>query len=373
MLFLLLNIVLFISSLTNDKIIFRSSFIFTAVVCSISFGRGYDWINYYDVYTNIDDYLYNFPFEPGYFYVLRFFNWLNVNYPIQNGITTLFLFFCIYSFAKKTNYPSLTFFTIFCFMGHYVLSEQIRQALAICIILLFFDVFRHRKIIKGTLVIFLAMSFHVSAMFCFIYFFMLNDRTRQPNTKFFIVCFIFILMAYSIWLNPNIISFLPLIYKKFVGYTEAYTEGFISISRIVSSKVVLIYLSMLILLFHIYKKSKDRYVFFSTKAIILMIITKLTVFLGRFQYYAIPLLILGIDNYFYDKKRKGKILIYQLYYSICLFVISLVPLWSPSTFDSINDPILINANSKYIEKKISERCMTLNHYDPENEAIIRCK
>ncbi|EFO2545303.1 hypothetical protein B6R26_03510, partial [Escherichia coli] len=180
-----------------------------------------------------------------------------------------------------------------------MLSEQIRQALAICIILLFFDVFRHRKIIKGILVIFLATSFHVSAMFCFIYFFMLNDRTRQPNTKFFIVCFIFILMAYSIWLNPNIISFLPLIYKKFVGYTEAYTEGFISISRIVSSKVVLIYLSMLILLFHIYKKSKDRYVFFSTKAIILMIITKLTVFLGRFQYYAIPLLILGIDNYFY--------------------------------------------------------------------------
>lgn len=80
-----------------------------------------------------------------------------------------------------------------------------------------------------------------------------------------------------------------------------------------------------------------------------MIITKLTVFTGRFQYYAIPLLILGIDNYF-TIKRKGKILIYQLYYSICLFVISLVPLWSPSTFDSINDPILINANSKYIEK-----------------------
>ena len=371
MLFISLNVLLFISSFTNNRTIFKNTFFMTACYCSMSFGRGFDWINYYDVYQNVE--LYDAPFEPGYLNVLRTFNWLGFSYPMQNFVVVLFLFYCVYVFVSKTQNPSLAFFTIFCFMGHYILSEQIRQAIAICIILLFFDFFIKRKVLKGTVVIALAMCFHISAVFCFIYFFIVNTNAKYSNVKFSIYCSVFLLVSYYMWSNPAIISTVPILYNKFVSYTEAYTEGFISIERIISSKVVMIYIFLLCLSIWLLKKYNLKSLNGSIKALVFMTLSKLTIFFGRFQYYMVPILILGFDEYFAKYKIKNKVNVHRLIYASCLFIISLVPLWTPSTFESINDSLYFNASPKEIESGIMRRCKTLNHYDPQNGAIWRCK
>ncbi|MDW2866439.1 EpsG family protein [Enterobacter hormaechei] len=373
MIFLALNFFLFLLSFRNDKVIFKIGFIVTAAYCSLSFGRGFDWINYYDVYQNLDLKYYDSPFEPGYYFLLRIFKLFGLSYGIHNFIVIGFLFFCIHNFCIKTKNPSLAFFTLFCFLGHYILSEQIRQALAICIILRFFDVIRNRRVVAGSVVILIAMTFHMSAVFCFLLFFIINDEKKNTNIKFLVYCVSFLFVAYILWLYPVIISSIPMLYNKFIDYTNAYTEGFISVERIISSKVVFIYFMMLIMCLLLLINNRLSSVNSSIKALIFMIITKLTIFLGRFQYYMIPLLIIGLDDYFKRSKKPWTIDINRLFYAICLFVISLVPLWTPSTYESINDSLYINASDHDIENAISRRCATLNYYDPENGAIRRCR
>ncbi|WP_370690441.1 EpsG family protein [Enterobacter cloacae] len=109
--------------------------------------------------------------------MLRIFKLFGLSYGIHNFIVIGFLFLHT-QFLHKNKNPSLAFFTLFCFLGHYILSEQIRQALAICIILRFFDVIRNRRVVAGSVVILIAMTFHMSAVFCFLLFLSLMMKKR---------------------------------------------------------------------------------------------------------------------------------------------------------------------------------------------------
>lgn len=376
MLFFLMNTFLYLMSFNNDKRLFKITFFVVTVYYVFSFGRGYDWINYYDIYHNITDStsVFDSPFEPGYYIYMMVAKMFGATYIIQNSLATMAVFLCVYRFCINTNNPSLSFFAIICFMGHYLLSEQIRQAISVCVILLFYDAFLKKKIYLSLFSIILAMMFHISAIFCLLYYLILNDNKKYSNLKFLIYCILFLVAFYYAWANPDLLIGAKFLYYKFVAYANSYDEGFISIEKLINSKVIFIYFIMLTISIMILKYRKVPAMNNSIKALVFMILSKLTVFLGRFQYYMVPLLISGFDEYFSRRKISGNALVYRTLYATSLFIISIVPFWTPSTLSSINNSLyIISISEKQIENAIQERCETLNHYDPNNKAIKRCQ
>lgn len=165
MAFMIINISLFIFSFFNSKLVFKVSIFLTFLYCSLTFGRGYDWINYYDYYNSIAKGYDTMPFEPGYYYVMVLFSYFNAPFSVLTFFTTVFFFIVIYKFCIETKNPSLNFFTIFAFMGFFMFSEQIRQGVAVCIIMLAIPYFERNEKWKASIFIALAMLFHVSAIF----------------------------------------------------------------------------------------------------------------------------------------------------------------------------------------------------------------
>ncbi|EIY5006730.1 EpsG family protein [Klebsiella variicola] len=370
--FLLINIMLFICSFFNKKILFYISFFISLLYFCFTFGRGFDWINYYDIYLSINPNVFELPFEPGYYIIMRVFHYFGSPFSVMMAFTTLVMFSFIFIYCRRMQNPTLSFFTLISFMGHYLFSEQVRQGLAICIILYGFPFFERKQYVKAFLIILIAMLFHVSAIFCLLFFFIIKKNESFANIKFSIYCLLFLMLSYYIWSNPAIVKFIPLFYSKMIDYSTSYTEGFISVGKILSSKVAFLYIVMLVLSILILKKTKNSDVNRAIKALIFMTLTKITIFFGRFQYYVMPLLISGLDDYF-SRNTGRKISFYKVIYVTSLFVISLVPLWTPSTYTSINDPIYIGSSVKEVEGKVGNRCMILNKYDKDNNAIWRCR
>ena len=372
MAFLVINILLFISSFFNNKLIFKLSIFAVFLYCSLTYGRGYDWINYYDYYNSIGYGNSTMPFEPGYYYVMVVFSSIGLPFSILTFFTTIFFFVVIYIFCNRTENPSLNFFTVFSFMGFFMFSEQIRQGVAICIIMLSIPYFERNEKKKAGFFILIAMLFHVSAVFCFLYFSIMKVGGHFGKLKFISGSLIFVILALYVWNNPGVLSFIPFLYDKMSAYNQSYGEDAASILKIFLSKAAFIYIFVFVLCFLFLRSGGGKEIDRAIKSSFFMILTKLTFFLARFQFYAVPTLIMGLDRYFTSKGTGGRVSLYKAAYLIVIFLISLVPYWSPIYTRSLASPLYITSSKSDIEKTIGRRCSDLFNYDKENNAIRRC-
>ncbi|WEJ92059.1 MAG: EpsG family protein [Klebsiella huaxiensis] len=372
----IVNLILLLCAIKENERLYKLSLILIAACFILSFGRSYDWINYYDVYININDYgIVNLPFEPGLFWVMKVFDSVGLPFSILNGCMELFIFYSVYQFCKNKENKSLSLFILFAIMGNTLLTEQIRQGLAFAIILRFYYLFEEKKNLKSCLVILIAMLFHMSAVICFL-FFPLNKKHGMPSIiKFSIYCVAFLIVSYFLWLKPDLVSSIGILYGKLVDYKNSYTEGFVSWSNLYESKVLILYLAILTLTFIIRRKKKNTCgvgIDSSIKALIFMSLTKITVFFGRFQYFMLPIFISGIDKYFTSSSPR-RISFYKILLLVILYFISLTPFWSNTYVHSMNDPVYLFSSKSDISSTINRRCAALHAYDKTNNAIIRCR
>ncbi|HIB4660928.1 TPA: EpsG family protein [Klebsiella quasipneumoniae subsp. similipneumoniae] len=372
MAFMIINISLFIFSFFNSKLVFKVSIFITFLYCSLTFGRGYDWINYYDYYNSIAKGYDTMPFEPGYYYVMVLFSYFSAPFSLLTFFTTVFFFVVIYKFCIETKKPSLNFFTIFAFMGFFMFSEQIRQGVAVCIIMLAIPYFERNEKWKACIFIALAMLFHVSAIFCFLYFSIMKTEGNFSKLKFISGSLLFVMLALYVWNNPGVLSFIPFLYDKMSAYNESYGEDAASVLKIFLSKAAFIYIFVFLICFLFLKDGGGKEIDRAIKSSFFMVLTKLTFFLARFQFYAVPTMVMGLDEYFSSKGRNGRISIYKTAYLCVIFLISLVPYWSEIYSRSLASPLYIISSQSDIEHTIGRRCMDLFNYDKENNAIKRC-
>lgn len=372
----IVNLILLLCAIKENERLYKLSIIFIAACFILSFGRSYDWINYYDVYININDYgLMNLPFEPGLFWLMKIFDSIGLPFSLLNGCIELFIFYSIYQFCKNKENKSLSVFILFAIMGNTLLTEQIRQGLAFAIILRFYYLFEDKKNLKSFFIILIAMLFHMSAIICFL-FYPLNKKNGMPSIiKFTFYCVAFLIVSYFLWLKPDLVSSVGILYGKLVDYKNSYTEGFVSWSNLYESKVLILYLAILVVVFIMRRKKKKVFgveIDSSIKSLIFMALTKITVFFGRFQYFMLPIFISGIDKYFTASTSK-RISIYKIAILIILYFISLTPFWSNTYVHSMNDPVYLFSSKNDINSAINRRCAALHAYDKTNNAIIRCR
>ncbi|ULR32471.1 EpsG family protein [Dickeya fangzhongdai] len=363
---------LFFASFSRSNIVFKLSFIITAFTFCVSFGYGYDWINYFEIYDSINKYKVDYiPFEPGYYYVMKFMSYINAPFQLLHIFTTVLIFSLVYLFCKKMKNKSLSFFTLFSFMGFFMFIEQVRQGIAVCIIMLSVGLVSDGKKIKYFIMVLFAIFFHISAIAGLSYYLLSRKNNVKYGKSIYIIISVgfieFILYAFE---NPSVISFIPIIGQKIFLYGLMGN----SLNNSLFLKSSLVYIFLIILCFYFQRRESNvgrdyGKIDGSIYSSLLIWQTKAAFFLQRVQYYAVAPLIMGLDDYFFVRKKFS---LSRIMYSITVLIIAYMPMRFQIYQYSITNPLFITASHSEIWNKIGRRCSDLLKVDDGNFIIKEC-
>lgn len=363
---------LFICSFSRSRYVFNASLLMTTLVFCFSFGYGYDWINYFDIYSTIkNSENSSSPFEPGYYFLMILMSEIGAPFQLLHVVTTLIIFLLTYLFCKKTKNPNLSFFIIFSFMGFFMFMEQVRQGIAVCIIMLSTYFLLEGKKVKYSLMVFTAMCFHVSAISGFLYYMLVSERKRRFGKTLYVifsVAFIqFLLYSFD---NPSAISFLPIIGQKIVMY--GLMNNSLDNSLFLKSSLVYIFIIFMCVYFQ-FKEKKSGLNYGKIDGAIYSSIfiwqTKAAFFLQRIQYYAIVPLIVCLDDYFSVRKPLS---ISRIIFTLSVLIVAFMPFRFEIYRKSIVTPIFIFSSETDIKGMAAKRCSDLLSVDADNFIIKQC-
>lgn len=306
---------------------FYFSFFPVACYFTTHYGYGFDWINYYNTYVWSST-MVSAPYEPGIFYIMQFFEKNGLSYGSFMFFILLFNYVCLFIFCIRQQHKMFCFFALFSFFGFYMYSEQIRQGVAISIIMLgvSFHGLGSKKTIIYTIV---ASLFHISALF-FIVCLLVNTSDRIKFRRNMAIIITTVVGMLVLFIFPSIISFIPYIGTKIVAYSQSYNAGLLSfITAFALSKYTWLYLFLLLLVIQCQKEYKNN-MYNAIQSICFLLLSKTTPILMRFGFYFILPLVVGLDSYMYDKNKAGSIFLKKtaIYFSILL--VSSATMWSPT-------------------------------------------
>lgn len=211
-------IILGIFSLFNLKNIKLKYLMILIIVgfLSFSYGVGLDWTQYKKVYQEIIPNLdivdillgrYNIRFEKGYLLINYFFYNLGVNYHIFMGIILMICNIVILRFIdKKTNNfylgVLLSFINI---LFIYNMEPVVRQLISITIFIYSIKYIENRNFLKYFIFIYLATTFHKSAIICYFFYFRF-EKIKMNVKKIIITSVIFYLVISNLHLILEILK-----------------------------------------------------------------------------------------------------------------------------------------------------------------------
>lgn len=370
--FIIISCLLYITALIEYKIFFKLSYIFTALFFCFTFGYGYDWMNYLDSYENIMIPGYNhFFYEPSYLLIMRFFSWLGISFGVFWGVSLSFIYFSVYRFCNRLKASSAAFFVMFSFIGYYIFSENIRQGIAVAICLFAITPYLHGARWKAYLIVFFAATFHVTS-FLFLVALLLLQGSKRKN-KYFIICsFTFISFFLFFLYNPGVLSFIPVVGDKFRIYNQEYAwenGGFIL--WLLTSRVFVVYLFLLLVIYLMYRKKHDIRINAAMGGVLFLCLTRMTPILLRFGYYMVPVLVYLMDDYLYRSGRGSRVNMLKFSYLTLILVISIVPFVNPVYMKGSVPSLTIFSSKVEIDSDIVYKCSVLNKNE-YNGVIRKC-
>ncbi|WP_323635183.1 EpsG family protein [Pectobacterium polaris] len=363
---------LFISSFSKSRYVFNTSIILTVLTCCLSFGYGYDWINYFDIYESIrNNENVSLPFEPGYYFFMLIMSKLNAPFQLLHVATTVIIFSFVYFFCKKTKNPNLSFFVVFSFMGFFMFMEQIRQGIAVSIIMFSTCLLVDGKKKKYFFMVLLAMCFHLTAIFGFAYYLLASEKKRKFGKTIYVIlsvsCIQFLLYSFE---NPSLISFLPVVGQKIILY--GLMNNSLDNSLFLKSSLVYIFIIFICIYFQFKEKRLGLNYGKIDGAIYSSVFiwqTKAAFFLQRIQYYAVAPLIVCLDDYFFVRKSFS---ISRVIFTLLVLIVAFMPMRFEIYRKSISMPIFIFSSETEIKIKINQRCSDLLGVDADNFIIKQC-
>jgi len=356
MIFIILSFISMIFSLTKSKVVFRFIFFVIATLYVFTFAYGYDWIFYYNIYENSLNIVIP-PFEPGMFYLMKTFKYLGLSFPVFIFLINLFIFYGLYLFCNNLKNSTFALFCLISFYSFYMYSEQVRQGIALTIILISITKYDIRSR-KSFFMALLACSFHVSAIFYILYSLITKNESKLKRNIILLTMLVFSVIF--IFVNPTVISFIPYVGEKIYGYSVAYSATETSFYQIITnSRLAIIYLLLTVLFYLSYRKRIDSSMSNAVLASHFLFLSKLTPFLIRFGYYAIPFMVYGLDSFISDNSNKKKISIYILPIMLCIFSISTIPMWNENYLISTRTNLNVLSNKTDITKEIKLKCNQL--------------
>ncbi|HCO0782229.1 TPA: EpsG family protein, partial [Escherichia coli] len=193
--YIILLIYLFFCSFVNNKYLATFNVFATFAVMSGWYFPAYDWINYYDFYTRIDNIeLFNNVFEPGFTALMKVCAWMGFEYHSVYMLSNVIIYFFVYRYCVRFRYSGFVFFFIFALFGFVLFAEQVRQGIALAIILF---ASQKRKFILYALV---ACLFHYSAIFSIgLYFIISSKEEKRRKMMLIFSCVVLVSLAFLVF------------------------------------------------------------------------------------------------------------------------------------------------------------------------------
>lgn len=261
---------------------------FLLVFIGLRYNTGADWELYTKAYENLALRGNIMKWEPGFYSFMYVIRYVFGNYYVLQFFATLFLLFALNRFyTRNSSYPILliTLFTFLFFNS--ILMAQIRQSIALAIILLGSPYIFERDLPKFTLIIVLASMFHITSIVALLLYF-LYGKSNKAVLMFILLCTQFFIFCPNIIIETiNFIScVLP---DRLERLVHVYTSSLYA-RRSEYGIGVLYFVSLALCFFVIYSAIiKDGYNGFFLNALVfsyvLIAISNSVLILGRFQSY----------------------------------------------------------------------------------------
>ncbi|HCB1585221.1 EpsG family protein [Citrobacter portucalensis] len=316
--YIVILIYLFFCSLANSKHLTTFNIFVTFIIMSGWYFPAYDWINYYDFYSRIDDVaLFNNTFEPGFTALMKISAWMGLEYHSVYILSNVIIYFFVYRYCIKFRYSGFVFFFIFALFGFVLFAEQIRQGIALAILLF---ASRRRKFLLYALV---ACMFHYSAVFAIALDFIINSKEKNRKKMVFIFSGGALVLLGFLAFDVN---------SAMVSFISNKISNHLNVDILASSFTLGLMLYFIFSLFCLYKKKENivnkKWQCFCFGVILLGV--PFPVF-NRFTYYCYPYLIPDIENLFSKYVYRG-ILILTIVFVIGLRIV-ISPIYLPLMSD----------------------------------------
>ncbi|MBS0857094.1 MULTISPECIES: EpsG family protein [unclassified Tatumella] len=370
MIFIIISIVLSLFALIESKLLFYMSSIVVWLVFSLTYGYGYDWINYKNDYAHCLEANWR-PFfaEPGLYLIMKVFAYLGASFSTFMFFVNSFIYYIVFYFCNKLKNPSLAFFTLFSFLGLFVFSEWIRQGVALCLVMLALMYLNSGKKGKYFSLIILAVTFHFTAILGIVSYFLSDSKENYKKTILVssLITFVLLISLY----NPYVLAWLPIFGEKISGYSDVLSEsGETYIEYITSSRTIIFYFGVYFLFVMARKKYDTSYS--SVISMYLVFLSRLGRPLVRIGYYFIPALVLYADECWapYGKNTRTKFI--KIIYILSILMISSIPVWNPLYWDGTYYHVTPFSSKNDVSFVIANKCRIINLYI-DNHTIKQCK
>ncbi len=329
----------------QTKFYFVISAILVALFAGLRYNTGADWAIYESAFYQIPKFGNIVHWEIGYYWINLIFYQLFGNYYALQFAASVFLLYSVSRFLwKHTEYPifSLLIFFIM-FINNGILMAQVRQSIAIAIIIFGYEHIINRSLGKFLCVVMLACMFHISAIVALPMYLMTK---RVPN----FVLIISILVFQVFYFFPGIITgvikiFLPYMPERLEDIGNAYLTHFYYAKKVKFNTgtyyLANVLLSTIVISF-IKNNSKERSFLLNalTIAIIIGTLSNAISILGRFMSYYLVFAIATYPLIFNLKiskiAQKSSSLVMMLLLSV-FFYVPLHTRLTSTTIDNVTD------------------------------------
>ncbi|MCG8706886.1 EpsG family protein [Brenneria sp. 4F2] len=357
MIFLYFSLFLYVCSIIENKLLFKVSALMVGGYFSITYAYGYDWLNYYQSYHALENGGEAFFADLAFILIMKLCIFFDLGYGGFNFIVNAFIYFFVYTFCKDLKNPTFAFFALFSFLGFFMFTEQIRQGLALSVILYGFSKYYFTSKKKFILTVFIATYFHFSAVLALSYFFIINDNKRGMM-RAFLFSSLFYAVFITLLLSPNIVTFIQILQQKFEAYGAMYSDldtDFLTF--ILHSKMLFVYLFFFLLFLFIKKPGAKKYTTYGS--LYMLMLTRSSSLLVRVGYYFVPVFIYSIDDLMYSLNRGFKTHWVKLIICTVVLVVSTIPLWTPMYMNGSKSNLDIFSTTSDIRREIGKKCTVL--------------
>lgn len=269
--------------------------------------------------------------EPGFYWLMRFIYDTIGSYYFVQFLGTLFLFYAINRFYSRYSVHPIFSITLFvCLFFLSILMAQVRQGIALAIVILGAPFIFKRKIIEFSLVICLASLFHISALMAFPLYFLDRRWGNKLSISLLILCqFLYFFPSLVLGWFDAIGSLLPgrlgVLVDEYTGtfYTKGvnFGTGLYYIAQMVIYGISIIINN---------NKEDDKYAHFYANALlittIIIALSNSVVILKRFESYYYVFGILSLANLLDVKLSRIKLNSSRF---ICMCILLIFFLFSP--------------------------------------------
>lgn len=356
--YILLFVILFVASLLeisgirNDQMKFVRWFVLTFLLffVGLRYNTGADWSIYTAVFKNFPIYGNYVNWEPGFYWLMKLIYNLFGNYYVLQFLVTFFLLYAINRFfTKNSKYPIFCISIFVIIFLTTIMMAQVRQSIALSIVLLGTPYIFKRDIFKYILVIFIASLFHISSVVALLLYFLYYRSSKS-------VLIFILLLAQSFIIFPSIIidiiNFISHLFpERLETLVNIYTNNLYSDDAEFGTGLFYIISVVFCIFVIIYSKNeKNEDNFFLNILVVTYVVIALSksmVILGRFQSYFYVYAILAMVNLLDLKIKNFTMYIGKLVWLLVLFVI-------------MQYPLIIFLKSKEVDK-YSGICVSCNY------------